>query len=104
MPLAFLNDFLGSPGTCKLYIVARSPTNSFGATESVSLLNLPSTRVVRRILGKTRVEIAGVQLIQHLPEILVQIASPDLATERVCVGEQQRAYILLSKLRSKTGT
>ena len=42
--LRLLERFRRSSGTHKLYILALSPTNSFGGVDPVSLLNFPNTR------------------------------------------------------------
>jgi len=44
IPLALILDSFGLSGTSKEYIFALRPTNSRGASDPVSLLNLPNTR------------------------------------------------------------
>ena len=44
IPLALILDFFGLSGTSKEYIFALRPRNSRGASDPVSLLNLPNAR------------------------------------------------------------
>ena len=73
---------------------AQSPTNSLGATDPVSDLNLPRTLLLAmEYRGCSFFEITGVIFIQFHFHVLVQISSFYVTTEGVCIGKQQRAAV-----------
>jgi len=99
MPLALFCDFVRQS---RLYIFAHKPTNSLGAIDPVSLLNLPRTRwfaVEYSGWSAAKLLVSIIEQLRILSHFPIQIMRLDFAAQWVGVGKQKTTSILYLVLR-----